>query len=153
MESERETLKRVLMIIIILVLLLLLTRCVYQERKLTNTEGKVEDIISLTEEQKLIIEMKQDESDLKNLYQRANICSEQRIEDFLALANKGEIVLLNLKREMGIFLWLFHLRKDLDIHVGGDNFNSTGWVDQKGKKYIFGYGLQHTNDIKFVSWR
>ncbi len=94
MESERETLKRALMIIIILVLLALLTRFVYQERKLTNTGGKIEDVISLTEEQKLIIEVKQDESDLKNLYQRADICSEQWIEDFLALANKGEIVLL-----------------------------------------------------------
>ncbi len=88
MEDKNRLVKRIIMIVIAIILLLLLIRCASQGRKLPNTGGDGETVVTLTQEQELFAEMKKDEEYLFLLYQRADICSDPWIQEFLELAEK-----------------------------------------------------------------
>jgi hypothetical protein len=83
MKKEGRKTKIFIGIVFVIILLLLLIKC--------GSGGKKEEEIVVREkniEQLLLDEMKADEQELLDLYDRGDICSEKWVEEFLALANK-----------------------------------------------------------------
>ena len=83
MKKEGRKTRIFIGIVLVIILLLLLIKC--------GTDGKKEEEVIVPEkntEQQLLDEMKADEQALLDLYDRGDICSEEWIEEFLALTKK-----------------------------------------------------------------